>query len=302
MLAKPDSAWPRFVSEQTDLLHLDPAVAGRMLALIRLWQLTCGEWTPSLLERFADAGVAKTTMVAGSAARSHRLVIEDDRGRTVYEASRALGMKTNNEAEYLALIAALEYLKDARASEAEFLLDSELVVRQLSGEYKVNIIGLSQKTHHFDFDLSDGFFAKYGKKLLESGHFDAKITLDKRETLIEGHFHIEGIAHLTCDRSLEPFDYPLTIDQLIVFKYGEEEKELSDDIILITRDRASLDIGQYLYELIGVALPMKRLHPKFKKDNLEESEIQLVYSTPIDENKNEEDAIDPRWEKLKKLK
>jgi ribonuclease HI len=65
------------------------------------------------------------------------VVIEDDQGRTVYEASRALGMKTNNEAEYMALIAALEYLKDARAREAEFLLDSELVVRQLNGEYKV---------------------------------------------------------------------------------------------------------------------------------------------------------------------
>ena len=37
----------------------------------------------------------------------------------------------------MALIAALEYLKDARASEAEFRLDSELVVRQLNGEYKV---------------------------------------------------------------------------------------------------------------------------------------------------------------------
>lgn len=65
------------------------------------------------------------------------VVIEDDKGRTVYEASRALGMKTNNEAEYLALIAALEYLKDSRAREAEFLLDSELVVRQLNGGYKV---------------------------------------------------------------------------------------------------------------------------------------------------------------------
>ena len=172
----------------------------------------------------------------------------------------------------------------------------------MSGDYKVNIIGLSQKTHQFDFELGDGFFEKYGKALLESGHFDAKVTLDKRETLIEGHFHIEGKAHLICDRSLEPFDYPLNIDQLIVFKYGEEEKELSDDIVLITRDQSSLDVGQYFYELIGVKLPMKRLHPKFEKDNLEESEIQLVYSTPIDENKNEEDAIDPRWEKLKKLK
>ena len=65
------------------------------------------------------------------------VVIEDDQGHTVYEASRALGMKTNNEAEYLALIAALEYLKDARAKEADFCLDSELVVRQLNGEYRV---------------------------------------------------------------------------------------------------------------------------------------------------------------------
>ena len=65
------------------------------------------------------------------------VVIEDEEGRTVYEASRALGVRTNNEAEYLALITALEYLKSARPAEAEFRLDSELVVRQLKGEYKV---------------------------------------------------------------------------------------------------------------------------------------------------------------------
>src|SRR5437773_1214739 len=64
------------------------------------------------------------------------VVIEDEEGRTVYEASRALGVRTNNEAEYLALITALEYLKEARPKEAEFRLDSELVVKQLSGEYK----------------------------------------------------------------------------------------------------------------------------------------------------------------------
>ena len=65
------------------------------------------------------------------------VVIEDDQGRTVYEVSRALGVRTNNEAEYQALITALEYLKDIRPKEAEFRLDSELVVRQLNGEYKV---------------------------------------------------------------------------------------------------------------------------------------------------------------------
>ena len=65
------------------------------------------------------------------------VVIEDEEGRTVYEASRALGIRTNNEAEYQALITALEYLKDVRPQEAEFRLDSELVVKQLSGQYRV---------------------------------------------------------------------------------------------------------------------------------------------------------------------
>ncbi|MGE5177056.1 MAG: ribonuclease HI family protein [Hyphomicrobiales bacterium] len=65
------------------------------------------------------------------------VVIQDETGRVVYESSRSLGVRTNNEAEYLALIAALEYLKQARAREADFHLDSELVVRQLNGQYRV---------------------------------------------------------------------------------------------------------------------------------------------------------------------
>lgn len=65
------------------------------------------------------------------------VVIEDEQGRTVYEASRALGVRTNNEAEYMALITALEYLKDVRPAEVEFRLDSELVVKQIGGQYKV---------------------------------------------------------------------------------------------------------------------------------------------------------------------
>jgi ribonuclease HI len=65
------------------------------------------------------------------------IVVHDADGIVVYEASRSLGTKTNNEAEYLALIAALEYLKDSRIREADFFLDSELVVKQLKGEYRV---------------------------------------------------------------------------------------------------------------------------------------------------------------------
>ncbi len=82
------------------------------------------------------------------------------------------------------------------------------------------------------------FFELYGKALLEGGQFTATVILDKRETLIESHFKIRGAAKLICDRSLEPFDLPMDIDKMIMFKYGEEEKELSEEIVLITRNPA----------------------------------------------------------------
>ena len=65
------------------------------------------------------------------------VVIQDETGRTIYELSRTLGTHTNNEAEYLAVIAALQYLKESRVSHADFYLDSELVVKQLLGQYRV---------------------------------------------------------------------------------------------------------------------------------------------------------------------
>ena len=168
-------------------------------------------------------------------------------------------------------------------------------------DFAINIIGLSQRSHQFVFEFGDDFFALYGNQLIDKGKFKAEVILDKRETLIEGHFRITGTAGLICDRSLEAFDYPLEIEKRIVFKYGDEAKELSEEIVLITRDQAQLDVGQYLYELIAVNIPMKRLHPMFRQDDQEESDIRLVYSSPVDENEQEE-KTDPRWEKLKKLK
>jgi ribonuclease HI len=64
-------------------------------------------------------------------------VISDARGRTVKELKRFLGMATNNVAEYRAVILALEKALDFGAGSVTVYLDSELVVRQLRGEYRV---------------------------------------------------------------------------------------------------------------------------------------------------------------------
>ena len=64
-------------------------------------------------------------------------VIYDEAGAELHRASRALGRATNNQAEYQAAIAALEGALGLGAREVELRMDSELVVRQISGRYKV---------------------------------------------------------------------------------------------------------------------------------------------------------------------
>jgi len=172
-------------------------------------------------------------------------------------------------------------------------------------DFSVNIIGLSKKVHHFQFKLDDGFFEYYGREVLSSGDLDAEVSLDKRETFIEVDFKIIGHAKLICDRSLEPFDYNLKIDRKVIFKYGDEPQEISDEIVIITRDQESIDLGQYMYEFVVLAIPIKKIHPDLIDDEEveDDSNIKIVYSTATEEEKeNQDDYTDPRWEKLKNLK
>lgn len=65
------------------------------------------------------------------------VVIKDEKGNTLSSFGTYLGSQTNNFAEYTALLNALEKAKELGASEVDCVLDSELVVKQMRGEYKV---------------------------------------------------------------------------------------------------------------------------------------------------------------------
>jgi ribonuclease HI len=64
-------------------------------------------------------------------------VLKNEAGIVVAEISEYIGETTNNQAEYRAVIAAIEKAKVLKAEELNFFLDSELVVKQLRREYKV---------------------------------------------------------------------------------------------------------------------------------------------------------------------
>jgi ribonuclease HI len=68
---------------------------------------------------------------------AYGVVIQDSQGNKVAGLSQYLGRQTNNFAEYQALIAALEYAVEHGPKALKVISDSELLVRQIKGIYKV---------------------------------------------------------------------------------------------------------------------------------------------------------------------
>lgn len=178
-------------------------------------------------------------------------------------------------------------------------------------QFNLDIYKLSFKKHIYEFDIDDQFFTLFEESFINKGKLRATIEMEKSETMIMADFKIDGYIELTCDRSLDEFSHRVDIEENIIFKYGEEYQEISEEIVIIPKDTQKLDISQYIYEFIGLSIPMKKLHPRFceeamNEDEEDDTETQLIFTTgPIEAEEEEEKFEKPQadiWEKLKSLK
>lgn len=171
-------------------------------------------------------------------------------------------------------------------------------------KYNIEIYKLDNHGHEFDFNVDETFFEHFEHSPVTQGNVQVHVFFDKHETFIEANFHFEGEVTLTCDRSLELFQYPLDLDDKLIYKYGAEEKEIDDQIIIITKQTQTVNIAQFIYDTIGLSIPFKKLHPKYKDEEYENSDEGLMIYRDEDKGVEEEeiDSTDPRWDILKNLK
>ena len=81
-------------------------------------------------------------------------------------------------------------------------------------------------------------------------------------------------------------------------KLGESAGEIEDDVVIIGRDDHEIEVGQYLYEFIILALPYQRIHPDDDEEfHLQPGDVENWMLTGYRGKIN--DQTDPRWDALK---
>ncbi|HSZ72073.1 MAG TPA: DUF177 domain-containing protein [Cytophagaceae bacterium] len=173
--------------------------------------------------------------------------------------------------------------------------------------FDIDIHNLSKKEYDYQFEIDNSFFTLFEDSIVNKGHLEAKVSMSLHPGVIEMQFDIKGTVVIICDRSLEEYDETIHISERLLFKFGDENAEISEEIISITRDTHRVNVAQYIYEFITVAIPFKKRHPRFKdEDENDDEEVRLIYQSSTapaeDEKEENKDSEDPRWALLKQIK
>ncbi|HRV54132.1 MAG TPA: DUF177 domain-containing protein [Mangrovimonas sp.] len=170
-------------------------------------------------------------------------------------------------------------------------------------EYTIQFVGLKIGRHQFEYHIKDEFFKHFDYEDFNAVYVKVEVELEKKTTLLELHFKIKGFVNVNCDLTNEPYDQKIANEFDLVVKFGDEYNDEEIDILVIPHGEYQINIQQYIYELIVLAVPNKLIHPGVKDGSLK-SEIldKLEELSPKEEKGNNEgDETDPRWNTLKKL-
>jgi uncharacterized metal-binding protein YceD (DUF177 family) len=83
-------------------------------------------------------------------------------------------------------------------------------------------------------------------------------------------------------------------------KWGEEAGEIEDDVLIVGRDEHEIEVGQYLYEFIILALPYQRIHPE-DEDGYSTCNPEMLKKLEAHQAQetDQSELTDPRWDVLK---
>jgi uncharacterized metal-binding protein YceD (DUF177 family) len=83
-------------------------------------------------------------------------------------------------------------------------------------------------------------------------------------------------------------------------KFGPEYSDENEEILVLPHEVYQFSVAQFIYEMIVLGVPTKRIHPDVILDDENSEELNAAEELETEEEKTVE-ITDPRWDKLKNL-
>lgn len=172
-------------------------------------------------------------------------------------------------------------------------------------EFTIPFVGLKFGKHQFNFELNKAFFEHFEYDEFNNAAINLNVLLDKTSTLLEFTLTFDGRVNVACDITNELYDQEISGSYKFVVKFGEEYNDENEDLLIIPHGSYEVNIQQFIYESIVLAMPSRKIHPGVEDGTLKSDildKLEELSPKAIDEESVVEDEnTDPRWDSLKKL-
>jgi len=171
-------------------------------------------------------------------------------------------------------------------------------------EFTIPYVGLKIGKHNFDYQIDKKFFEYFEYEDFNNVNVRADLVFEKKTTLLELHFKISGSVNVNCDLTNEPYDQDINGEFDLVVKFGEDYNDDFEDILILPHGEYEINVAQYIYELIILSMPAKRIHPGVEDGTLDSDileKLEELSPKNLDDKETTSEETDPRWNTLKKL-
>ncbi|OIQ39630.1 MAG: DNA-binding protein [Bacteroidetes bacterium MedPE-SWsnd-G1] len=168
-------------------------------------------------------------------------------------------------------------------------------------EFEISFIGLKLGKHQFSYQIDNTFFEFFQYDEFDTAELKVDLLFEKKNNMFNLEFNSKGKVIVACDVTGEPFELKVNGQLSLIVKFGDEYDDDNDEILIIPHNSYQLNGAQFMYEMVVLSLPIKKVHPGIEDGTLESEVLEKLKEF---EKKKEEvkETIDPRWAKLKELK
>ncbi len=131
---------------------------------------------------------------------------------------------------------------------------------EILDQYAIAWKGLKPGVHDFDFEIGDALFEAFENTDIRSAALKAHVRLDRSESMLDLHTSIEGQVTVPCDRCLEDCPLPIRWEGRLIVRFSDEIDEYDGEVMWIPQSADKVELGQYLYESVILAMPYQRVH------------------------------------------
>ena len=168
---------------------------------------------------------------------------------------------------------------------------------------EIQFSGLKPGRYEYDYRLDREFFEMFENENLREGSVDFKVVLVKTEREMVFSFSYRGLMKTECDRCLGEMEVPVEGEEKLSVTFSDTATSESEDEVVLPTNAYKIDLAQWMYEYVAVAMPLRHVHPDDEDGNPTCDPTMLQYLVgEQDTEANRTDEVDPRWAKLLELK